>query len=227
MVLSLILISYFSKSVLALCFYYFLYSWIIGNVRRISGGRKALIIRRMIYFLPLLLPFLFVRHTYGNLKLNLIGFIAMSTISGFILFLRRKENRVLFNKDFVLYIKREEQLENCIISLIFLIAMSIAEELFFRGVVYSLFQEKIILCFLISTILFFLHHYSVLWSSSTFNRKDYLYQLIFATFSMLSLILTNNILTSILGHLLMNLPFIYSESILLISKLKKEESIEY
>ena len=222
-----VIIYFFSRK----SFFIIFLSWtinliIIKNVQLLQNHTYKNIfsfIRRTLYLFPLLVPIIFWRDSlkfdkFNTSCLNLIegGFIGI-----FFLLPHLQKYRLYFNKEFIKFLEKKK-LNYVMANLYSLIFGAILEEIYFRKILISLTQKSLgILSILFSTILFFFHHYSTN-KTNKFTNIDFLNQFIFGIVTGGFYFYYQDIMITIVAHLIYNLPLV-----ILDIKLLEKKNIVY
>ena len=85
-----------------------------------------------------------------------------------------------------------------------IIGCAISEELLFRGVLYTLLSEGLVIYAVCSTATFVVWHHLTPWSKGYQNRKEILEQIVFSLIFCLSVIITEGVLSAVILHVVYN-----------------------
>lgn len=190
---------------------FFLITYIVvGNAKRIYSERFIILsylLRRTTYIIPLFLPILFLEDFKLIVGTKMIWYIIGVVVALGFIFVNYNTWRLILHYDYISLFKRKRKIDYFTMPFV-LIFSAIGEEIFFRFYIISnLREDNLSLSIILSTLLFFLYHYSTPWSEG-FTRNDFLNQLLFGLISAFLFILSGSIFPSILMHLIFNLPHI-------------------
>lgn len=182
-----------------------------GNVRRVYSEKHPILwqsIRRISYVLPcsaVLLIGDFVNdisysiHYLWSLVSVIIGILFVCTGS--------KVWRIFLSKEFILS-GDKKKIVVYLTEIFMFTAGAIAEELFFRGFIIGyVMPEYVVTAILMSSFLFFIHHFGLKWSSD-FSKNDFIIQILFGVVSSVIFIYTKSIVYPVIIHIVYNFPHV-------------------
>ncbi len=180
---------------------------ILGNIRRLNKTNKFYYFCRIIgYFLPyLIIGIIFHKYCIINITLDFTYSIILALVIGIIyIFINIKEFNFLLSNMVIQESLYHDKLYY-FLQIINRIGASISEELFFRYYLISIYFRYGYISIFISSIYFVLGHFLLPWGNS-FKLKDYINQLVIGFLSSLLYYFSNNIIGSIILHLIINFP---------------------
>ncbi len=171
-------------------------------------GPLAFLIRRSVYSLPYLVPV--VGLDLAGVETSSFIILGVISVSISVWWSRLEELKDLLNQDFMLFEGKSTPVTGALQVYNQLLAIS-SEEIFFRFYIVSQLKDLLGLgSVFVSTVLFVLAHYLTPWGSQL-SKKDLATQTILSIFWGGLYILTDNLIYSLLGHLVFNSPFIVRE----------------
>lgn len=182
---------------------------VINNVQKIKNKKYEKIltfVRRTIYLSPLIFPFFFL-HKVLKYELNVKGVMLGIFVGILFIFPKKTTYQLFLSRDYIEFLGKEQRykvLGNCY-SLIF---GSICEELYFKIIIIGILKSYIdIFSVVLSSYLFFLHHYLTK-KFNKFDKKDFYFQIIFSFITGGLYYINENILFVIICHITLNFPLI-------------------
>ena len=177
------------------------------NIRRINAKKPNIIkftIRRSLYVIPFTIPIILGDSINIEESPNTILYvIGMSVIVFIFMYSKKDVWNIMFDDEIISMSNKRTRYDyftNCIL----LISAPITEELFFRNFIITQVRESLgIFAIILGAYLFWFQHYQLSWSDS-FSKNDFYIQFIFGLISGSIFYFTNNIIPSIVGHLLFN-----------------------
>lgn len=193
----------------------FVYSWIfciliLFNIRRIKSRKIPIYFLRISgYFLPFAFVFIWLRDILPTKTQHVTFSFALSVVvSVTYLFLHRKQLYVSLSKESIAYNPRRFPKGVYLILIYNQIGAAICEELYFRGILISLFHQFGIFAVLLSATYFVLSHFILPWSESL-TWRDYLSQFLIGLVSGGIFYYSGSLVFSIGIHIVVNTPKAY------------------
>lgn len=212
-VIFFIIIYFFSKN----SFFIIFLSWsiniiIIKNVQLFQSQKYKIIfsfIRRTLYLLPLAIPIIFLKNSLNFCKVRTsYSHLIVGILIGIIFLIPHlKKYMLYFNKEFIELLEKKKKYY-VVANSYSLICGAVLEEIYFRKIIISLTQESLgFLSIIFSTLLFFFHHYSTN-KISKFTNLDFLNQIIFGLVAGGFYFYYQDIIITIIAHIIYNLPLV-------------------
>lgn len=182
--------------------------FIIKNIKKLYIMEYDLVltfVRRSLYLLPLVFFFFFFKVSYYFiLEKDLLYGIILGVL---FLLPNIKNYKFFLSNDYIQYVGKMSSYK-IIGNLLSLILGSVLEEIFYKGLIILILRKYIgIYSVLVSSYLFFLHHY-LTEKFEKFSKKDYILQIFYGLVTGMIYYKNNNLLLCIIIHLIYNLPSI-------------------
>lgn len=194
--------------------YIIIFSWILNvlviyNVQKINNEKYEKVltfVRRTIYLCPLIVPLFFINEP---LKCNLYWLDIFIGILIGILFIGPEITtyQLFLSKSYIELVGKEAVYEVCA-NCYSLILGAICEEIYFKWIIINTLKLYFgIGSIIISSYLFFLHHYLTK-KFDKFSKKDFYIQIIFSIITGGLYYTSNSVVLAIISHLTFNFPLI-------------------